>query len=294
MVDVEDQTPPHDAGLPRHVTTPLLTLITERSMDEDYAHVAARRAAGHVRARSGSLGVSTALVLTTFGVLAAIGGVQTSRDVDVQDLTRGTLLSEIDDLRSDVARVQRQVRTLSDAGIAATETTQRLEQQAIDQEDRLRRLEIRTGYIAVRGPGVRIEVSSAPDAIPRDEVRDADLALLVNGLFAAGAEAVGVNDERIIALGGISNTGRAVHINGRPLTAPYVIEAIGDRGTLQGRLLESSAGIAWFRVVADFGFRYEAQNVDEVVIPAARLVDLRHAGGGTDFPGRVEEEGVTP
>ena len=49
MVDHTDDPRP-DAPLPHHVTTPLLTLITERSLDEDYAHVAARRAAnGQVR-----------------------------------------------------------------------------------------------------------------------------------------------------------------------------------------------------------------------------------------------------
>lgn len=35
-----------DARLPEHVTTPLLTLITARSMDEDYAHVAQQRRGG--------------------------------------------------------------------------------------------------------------------------------------------------------------------------------------------------------------------------------------------------------
>ena len=34
-----------DRPLPEHVTTPLLTLITARSIDEDYAHVAQQRAA---------------------------------------------------------------------------------------------------------------------------------------------------------------------------------------------------------------------------------------------------------
>ena len=102
---------------------------------------------------------------------------------------------------------------------------------------------MRTGYVPVRGPGVRIEVDSAPNAVPNDEIRDEDLALLVNGLWTAGAEAIAVNDQRIVALGGIRNTNRAIHVNGRPLTAPYVIEAIGDPGTLQARLLESSVRI---------------------------------------------------
>ena len=36
---------PASSRSPEHVTTPLLTLITARSMDEDYAHVAQQRAA---------------------------------------------------------------------------------------------------------------------------------------------------------------------------------------------------------------------------------------------------------
>lgn len=294
MVDVDEPTARRAGELPRHVTTPLLVLLTERSLDEDYAHVAARRASRNDSPKAKPLRGTTALILASFGILAGIGAVQTSRDVGVQELSRAALIREIDAGRKDVARLQRQLQTVTDANIAGNETTQTLEQEATDQEARLGRLEIRTGAVAVRGPGVRIEVSSAPDADPIDQVRDADLALLVNGLFTAGAEVVGINDERIMALGGIRNTNLAVHVNGRPLTPPYVIEAIGDRETLQARLLESNAGLAWFRVVNDQGFRYVPQNVDEMVIPAVRLPELRQLGETTDAPGRADEEGAMP
>jgi uncharacterized protein YlxW (UPF0749 family) len=294
MADVQERGSTPRAALPPHVTTPLLQLITERSLDEDYAHVAARRGPGPQPAPSRPTGWSTAVAVATFGALVTIVAVQTSRDEDVQELSRATLIQQIQSSRAEVADLQRQIRTLTDAGLAAEKVNLSLEKQAADQEARLRRLEIRTGYVAVRGPGVRIEVSSAPDADPIDEVRDEDLALLASGLFTAGAEAVAINDQRLIALGGIRNTNRAVHVNGRPLTPPYVVEAIGDRATLQARLLESSAGLEWFRVVDGLGFRYVPQNVEELQIPAARLRPLRHAEVATDDGGRTDEEGAEP
>lgn len=294
MVDVEERRSPPGGALPPHVTTPLLQLITERSLDEDYAHVAARRSADSLGTTPRSTGWTTVLAVATFGALATMAAVQTSRDSDVQELSQNGLIRQIEAGRGEVAQLQRQITTLTDAGIAAETTNQTLETQAVDQAARLRRLEIRTGYVAVRGPGVRIEVTSAPDADPNDEVRDEDLALLVNGLFVAGAEAIAVNDFRIIALGSIRNTNRAIHVNGRPLTPPYVIEVIGDRATVQARLLESASGLEFFGLADALGFRYVSQNVDDVRIPAARLRPLRHAEEDADADDRTDEEGAQP
>ena len=279
------------APLPHHVTTPLLTLITERSLDEDYAHVAAARAANGAPGPSRSRAWTTALVVATFGTLATVVAVQTSRDADVQELSRAALIREIEAGSADVAALQSEIRTLSDEGLAADAANAALAEQAEDLATREQRLEVRAGYVAVRGPGVRIRVASAPNAIPADEIRDEDLALLVAGLWTAGAEAISINDQRIVALGGIRNTSRAVHVNGRPLTPPFVVQAIGDPGTLQARLLESSAGLEWFGRVNAYGFDYVPQNVDDLRLPAATLRDLRQAEDVTTAPGRPVEEG---
>lgn len=295
MVDHTDAPAGNDVPLPHHVTTPLLTLITERSMDEDYAHVAARRAAtGEPRPQRSRLW-STAAAVAAFGALATIVAVQTSRDADVEELGRAALIRQIETGRDDVADLQGQIRTLTDAGISADKVNGTLAEQSADLRTRLERLEVRTGYVPVRGPGVRIRVDSAPDALPNDEVRDEDLALLVDGLWAAGAEAIAVNDQRIVALGGIRNTSRAIHINGRPLTSPYVIEAIGNQGTLQARLLESSAGLKFFSVANGLGFSYVPQNVDELRLPAAIQRPLRQAEEiTTTTNGGPDEEGAKP
>ncbi len=296
MVD-KDARPGPGERLPQHVTTPLLTLITERSLDEDYAHVAARKAeAGDASPRRIKIW-STAVVVALFGAMATIGAVQTSRDADVEELGRATLIRQVESGRKNVARLQRRISSLTDATLAAEESNAASAEQLSDVESRQRRLEIRTGYAAVRGPGVRIQVTSAPDADVNDEVRDEDLALLVNGLFQAGAEAISINDQRIVALGGIRNTNRAVHVNGRPLTPPYDIRVIGDRATLQSRLLESSSGLAWFGLVDELGFGYVAQNVDDVRLPPATLRPLRQATimtKTTDDGGRSIDERAKP
>ena len=59
-------------GLPDHVTTPLLTLLTTRSMDEDYAHVAARRGtSAPVRPPERRSGWATFVVVGLFGSWSA-------------------------------------------------------------------------------------------------------------------------------------------------------------------------------------------------------------------------------
>ena len=121
----------------------------------------------------------------------------------------------------------------------------------------------------MRGPGVRITVDNRAGIDVNDEIRDEDLATLVDGLWAAGAEAVAINDQRINALGGIRNTSRAVHVNGRPVLAPYVVQAIGDPRSLQARLLGTSQGQTWFLLVNGLDMVYKAENVDDIRLPAA-------------------------
>lgn len=286
--------PERQRELPEHVTTPLLALVTTRSMDEDYAHVARRKAERGESTATAGRGWTTLLIVGTFGLLVTVAGVQTSRDADVQELGRSTLISKIDEGRDEVAALQRDIRTLSESRITAQDRNDTLATQADDLDTRLRRLEVRTGFVPVRGEGVRITVTNPQSDDPNDEVRDEDLATLVDGLWQAGAEAIAINGIRLTALSGIRNTGRAILVNSQPLTPPYVVEAIGDNATLQARLLETSQGQEWFGLVNGLGFGYEAENVTMVRLPASTLRPLRDVTEkSSDNPANTEE-GVTP
>lgn len=264
------------SGLPAHVTTPLLTLITARSMDEDYAHVAQQRAAaGEQRPPVTRPHWTSVVAVAVLGVLAAVVAAQTDREAEVNELSRAALTEQIDARRAELRDLQSQVGDLTRSNANAVSTGTTLQGQIDDIESRVRRAELNTGFAPVHGPGVRITVDSAPDADVDSEVRDEDLATLVDGLWEAGAEAIAINDQRLNLLGGIRNTNRAIHVNGRPVNAPYVVSVIGDNKTLQARLVQTSQGAEWFALVNGLDFAYDAENVDDIRLPAAPERALR-------------------
>ena len=282
--------------LPEHVTTPLLTLITTRSMDEDYAHVAQKRAAaGETRAQTTRPHWSSIVAVAALGVMAAVVAVQTDRQAEVDELSRAALVEQIGSRRDDVGALQAQVAQLSASNQAVASNSTLLQERLDEVEGRVRRAELVTGYAAVRGPGVRITVDNPEGIDVNDELRDEDLAVLVDGLWEAGAEAIAINDQRLHLLGGIRNTSRAIHVNGRPVNAPYVVQAIGDPRTLQADLLRTSEGQEWFSLVSYFGFVYSPENVDDIRLPAAPERAMRDVIElNADPEGVVEGEGSAP
>lgn len=99
----------------------------------------------------------------------------------------------------------------------------------IDNE--LERLALSNGTTAVQGPGIQIDVDGTLLA--------SDLVVLVNELWAAGAEAVTINDCRVTATTGISyvETQNATYLtcDGELIQPPVTIRAIGN-----GAILEKS------------------------------------------------------
>ncbi|WP_210651853.1 DUF881 domain-containing protein [Nocardioides sp. SYSU D00065] len=282
--------------LPEHVTTPLLTLITTRSMDEDYAHVARQRAAAGQEPPAATRPHWMSLAaIAVLGVMAAIVAAQTDRQAEVDELSRAALVDQIESRRDEVRSLQRTVGELTRSNAAAVSSNARLQELLEDIDNRVRRAELLTGFAPAHGPGVRFTVANPPGADVDSEIRDEDLAILVDGLFEAGAEAVAINDQRINALGGIRNTNRAVHVNGRPVNAPYAVSAIGDPRTLQARLLQTSQGQEWFALVDVLGFVVTPENLDDIRLPAAPERPLRDVIEVDAEPnGATEGEGSTP
>lgn len=262
--------------LPSHVTTPLLTLVTQQALEEDYRQVAERRAAGEVppeRPRSRMVGVA---VVAGLGLLVSLAAVQNSRNEAVEDAGRATLIARIEQQRSTLQARQDQVADLARENEELEAEVQERTAARQDAQAALRRLQAGAGFLPVTGEGVRITVEGNPVGDPSQQVRDADLALLVDGLFGAGAEAIAINDQRLNALGSIRNTGAAVHVNTRPLTEPYVVRALGDTRTLQADLLETTHGSDFFALADQLGFVLDRQNVDQMTLPAARPRPLRY------------------
>ena len=88
--------------------------------------------------------------------------------------------------------------------------------------------------------------------------------MLVDGLWAAGAEAISINGQRLTNVSPIRNVGEAIHIKTVPLRAPYTVLAVGDTNTLQARFGDSVSGVAWASLVNSFGFEFSMANADSL------------------------------
>ena len=93
-----------------------------------------------------------------------------------------------------------------------------------------------SGLTNVKGPGITIELSDSVklEGTTDDSsiVHDTDLMSLVNELFAAGAEAVCINDERMIISSPIRCVGNTIMVNNKRCSSPFKIKAIGDSEAL--------------------------------------------------------------
>lgn len=126
----------------------------------------------------------------------------------------------------------------------------------------------------VTGPGVRVTVRSAPDSgvdvLARQHsgrVRDHDLRMIVNALWAAGAEALAINGKRIAPGSFIRTAGQSILVNITPIDSPYVIEAIGQGGPLSLALVQGETGDYLSSVESAHGITIHTQALSELKLP---------------------------
>lgn len=109
----------------------------------------------------------------------------------------------------------------------------------------INRLKADAGLTDVQGEGITVTVSDSINASSdvynsTYVVHDTTLMQLVNDLKLAGAEAISVNDERVVALTEFICVGPAVKVNGTKLFAPFTIKAIGLPSKLETAIRQSS------------------------------------------------------
>ena len=89
------------------------------------------------------------------------------------------------------------------------------------------------GLSEVTGPGVIITLSDstrdAKSVLNASEliVHDGDVLSVINELKNAGAEAISINDQRLVPTSSIVCGGNIIEINGEKVGAPFEIKAIG-------------------------------------------------------------------
>ena len=89
------------------------------------------------------------------------------------------------------------------------------------------------------------------------------LSIIVNQLCAAGAEAISINDQRIVNTTAITCDGYVVRINGEKVGSPFVINAIGDKDLLYGELTKNGGTLYKLK---KYGVLTSIKKVDSIEI----------------------------
>ena len=188
-------------------------------------------------------------VALTAGISIQIRTVENSNYAVSQNYQENNLRSEVlkykekyDNRYNDLERVQQE---LEDERKKSTQNDGELEKK----EEQIKVGNKIIGLSEVNGPGVIITLTdSKKDATNVLDpssllVHDADVLAIINELKNAGAEAICINDQRIVPTSGIICGGNIIQINGEKVGAPFVIKAIGLPEQLMGALTRQNGYI---------------------------------------------------
>ncbi|MCZ7437472.1 DUF881 domain-containing protein [Micromonospora sp. WMMC241] len=257
-----------------------LTELFRNPLDPGYGDAAARRATGPVSRVRQVLGRPVSLaVLAVIGFLFAVAYQETMAAEPSRATARAGLIAEIkqreaetDRLTSRAEQLREEVGRQRDAALGGS------------QASRLRDLEAGTGLGRVRGDGVVVRLADAPrdkDAVTGEDraesqVLYSDLQKVANDLWAAGAEAVSINGQRLTATTTIRQAGEAILVDYRPVTSPYEVQAIGP-GSMRDKFDDGRAAALMREVARTEGLSFGVKEVDDLTLPAAPEPRLRYA-----------------
>jgi uncharacterized protein YlxW (UPF0749 family) len=147
----------------------------------------------------------------------------------------------------------------------------RISERSASDARRVRRVQMGAGMTAMAGPGLEVVMADSDRETddPAEQealvIQDVDLQLVVNALWAAGAEAVAVNGQRLVATSPIRGAGETITVNFRPLAPPYRIRAIGaDKDAFE----DARVVRRFERWVEDFDLGFDVHRRSKLKVPA--------------------------
>ncbi|KAA8968171.1 DUF881 domain-containing protein [Mycobacterium sp.] len=282
----------HEAGGPQVIAVPsLLRSLLAEHLDPGYAAAAARH-----RGRDQPTGwtrvanwvwqaVAAGLVALVFAAAVAQArlvapGVTAARQtllrsVRAAEASTAQLASRRNTLAGQVDQVQRRVLADDAAG--------RRLLAGLDA------LGLAAASSPVAGPGLVVvvtdpgvgpnlsDVSKQRVAGSRQIILDRDLQLVVNSLWAGGAEAISVGGVRIGPTVTIRQAGGAILVDNTPVSSPYTILAVGPAGAM-GDVFDRSPGLRRLRLLqTSYGIGVSVTSRDGLTLPAGTIREVTFA-----------------
>jgi len=210
-----------------------------------------------------------AIVLSFSGLLFGIAVANTQRQQPILEKNREDLRATITKNIEVLNKTSEDLSSINNEIAQIQTKTPGLDFHGISQSNESN-LQVFSGLSSVKGEGIEIVIN---DAIKTDSletadlelarVYDSDIQLLVNALWASGAESVSINKSRLTSTSAIRSAGDAILVNYRPLLPPFVISAIGDND-LRDRLIKHPDYLDLQFVVKTYGLGFSVSEIKDI------------------------------
>ena len=157
-------------------------------------------------------------------------GIKTAREEELKTMLSSykTKYEEIDEKLNDTKQKIQEYQTT----ISTNDENSEVLQKELEQTNML------VGKTNVVGEGVVVTLTNNE----LKSIEPSDLRTLINELKLAGAEAISINDKRILNMSEIVQVGERILVNDDRVTSPYVVKAIGDKKYLSSALSLKNSG----------------------------------------------------
>ena len=169
----------------------------------------------------------------TFGICVQIRTVKNSNSTVSQNYEENNLRAEVLKYKERYENKYKELEKAEEELEKERENSIQNNTELTDKEDKIKQANKIIGLTEVTGPGVIVTLSDSkkdansvlnPNTLL---VHDADVLSVINELKNAGAEAIAINDQRLVPTSSISCGGNIIDINGEKVGAPFEIKAIG-------------------------------------------------------------------
>ena len=205
----------------------------------------------------------------TFGIFLQIKTVENSNMQVSQNYEENNLRAEVlkfkEKYDNKLKEVEKAEETLEKERESATKNNSELE----NAELQIKKANKILGLSEVKGPGVIVTLkdskTNSANVLNINDllVHDLDVLSVINELKNAGAEAISINDQRIISTTAISCEGNVININGEKVGVPFTIKAIGLPESLDA--LSRPGG--YLEISKRYGIEAELKKSNDITIP---------------------------
>lgn len=201
--------------------------------------------------------ILTMIIFTQFKTVEKtdITAIETMRETELRD-ELATWKTKYEEVETKLEERKQKIEEYKQELDNNENAMQLLQSEVVEAEEYL-------GFTELQGEGIVVTLKDNEDA----NIEYWDLLFLVNELVSAGAEAISINDERVVATTEIVPVnGTIIFVNSKKIAGPYTVRAIGEKKYLESALTIKGGYLDERKIQYNKDVEYTLE--DNIIIPA--------------------------